>query len=183
MPEKTETKGAMPPGVSTMTHSPTPHSSASLADKIHRDAKNRLARKPWTVRKMRAALLKRWRDEAVVEQVVANLDRAGLLDDEALARTAAAHELERAPIGADAMIGKLVRAGVDEPLARRVVDELFADRDVFDDAMTLAQRNVKSMPASLPCATRVRRLAANLARRGFDQETIAAVITDLFPDD
>lgn len=160
----------------------TPPSTASSADKIRTDALRRLGRRPWSRQKLTEALTRRWRKPDLVEQIIADLSRVGLIDDESLSRTAIEHELSKAPIAARAMLAKLLRAGVDEAIARRVVDECFAGRSVFDDAMTLGRRRLQSLPTSTTRQMRIRRLADHLARKGFDGETITDVIHQLAPD-
>ncbi len=157
-------------------------SSTATPDKIRTDALRRLSRRAWSQRRLTEALIRRWRKADLVEQIIADLCRVGLIDDESLSRTAVEHELAKAPIGSRAMHAKLLHAGVDYDIAKQVVDEAFADRNAFEDAMTLGRKKLQSLPTSTPREKLIRRLADHLARKGFDGETVADVIYQLAPD-
>lgn len=105
----------------------------------------------------------------VARGIVADLERAGLVDDEAYAVAMVEGELRRRPAGARLLEARLLQKGVDRDLARRVVREQTSGRDAFEDALALAERKVRSS-ARVQREVLARRVMAQLARRGFEAD-------------
>ncbi len=101
------------------------------------------------------------------------LEHAGLLDDRR-ASFAAARAIANRNGGAGRRLieSKLRAQGVHESLAREATDEALADRDSLADATALAQKKWRTLRERTDAATAKRRIAAALARRGFDLETV-----------
>ena len=81
----------------------------------------------------------------------------------------------RGPASPRLIMQKLRQRRIDADLARRVAEETLADTDPVEEAIALAEKRMRSM-RSVPRATAARRIAAALARRGFDMDTIRAAI-------
>lgn len=157
----------------------TTHTQAarlSPLDRIRRDALTRLGRRPMSAHKLEQALCRRWKDTDAVEQVIADLRSSGLINDQTFAREAIRQELAKAPIAAPALVRRLVSLGVDEPLAQDETRNALADQDPNAGAARLVAHRLSRMSMDLPKATKARRLAGALARRGFDATTIQEAI-------
>lgn len=164
-----------------MTDATRQRATASI-DRIRRDALDRLSRRPMSRSRLADALTRRWKNEPGVRDVIARLERAGLLDDRAFAAEAIRQELARAPAGAELLVQRLLGLGVDEELARDQAARTLEGSDPRADARTLAESRLRSIPARLPRPDRARRLGAVLARRGFDMDTIEEVVRALLGD-
>lgn len=128
----------------------------------------------------RAEIVRRLRQkghDADVAGVVADrLVERGLVDDATFAEQAARSVLSRRPAGARFVEAKLRERGVDPALARDAARDAMADRDPRADAIALAERAIRTMPAGLAPEVVRRRVMGRLARRGFDPDDAAAAI-------
>jgi regulatory protein len=121
-------------------------------------------------------LLKRQYPKPEIEATLAELVRLGFIDD---ARLAA----DRAAIGAGNKFGrhkvqrKLRAAGIDSQVARRSVDQAFADTDERATACELLLRKLPGWSTLEPGA-RYRRAVGMLRRRGFGSDVIRSAIAD-----
>lgn len=130
---------------------------------------------------LRRRLLQRGIGTAACDQVIAALRGAGLLDDEAFARSMVSRERSRKPAGARLLEHTLRGAGVDRAVSKRVVGEALEGVDPLEDALELVRYHLRRTDPGAwtrPGETQriVRRLSALLARRGFDFETSARAI-------
>ncbi|MEM1186408.1 MAG: RecX family transcriptional regulator [Planctomycetota bacterium] len=134
----------------------------------------------------RAALIDRLVERdvapATAEIVVEALERGRLVDDLRLARETVDRELSRGPTGRGRLEIKLASIGVPDDIAGGVLDEAFDGRDPDPDAEAFARTKLRAFPPRLDPGARARRLAAALARRGFDEDTAARVVLRLVPD-
>ena len=107
----------------------------------------------------------------IAAKTVRQLARDRWIDDEALARQVVESALRKGPIGSRALVARLERRGIGTAISIRVVKASLATADPRDDAVKLARqqatRNARGGPASVG-----RRVAAALARRGFDEDVI-----------
>ncbi len=146
---------------------------------IKRDALRRLGRRAMSCGKLRDALVKRWSDVDEVNEVIAELERAGLLNDRKFAQEAIRQELAKSPAANRALVRRLKLLGVDETIAREEVELATEDRDLRGDARAFAERRLRAMSPKLTDEAKVRRLSAALARRGFDYELIRDITSGL----
>jgi len=147
------------------------------ADRVARAvnaAMRALARRPFSRRELRMRLARKGHAHDAIVEALSRADRAGLLDDEAYAREAVRCELARKPAGRRLIESKLRAKGIDAALASRVASEALVGRDPLDDAVALIRRYAGDTRTD-PVALR-RRLAARLARRGFDPETCRTAV-------
>jgi regulatory protein len=105
----------------------------------------------------------------IAQKLIADLERAGTLNDAAFAR-AYAKAAARKPSGARLIESKLRAKHVDGDLAKRAAKTALEGRDLLADATLLAQKRARALPPKLDAAARSRRLLGLLARRGFDGE-------------
>jgi len=139
-----------------------------------------------TADRSRAALLERLIERdiapACAEAVVSELERARLVDDERLAEETVSRTLARGPAARAGLSARLASLGVPAEIAERALDDAFDGRDPVPDAEALARQRVRTMPPTLAPEARARRLAAALARRGFDEDTVGTVVRRIVPE-
>jgi regulatory protein len=111
-------------------------------------------------------LLRAGYEEDEVSSALNDLEAVGLVDDEQFARQLAAHELGARGSGRRLAITALRRAGVNDEMAERIVDET-APGDEEAKAEGLARGRLGRL-RGLDDATAHRRLVSYLLRRGYD---------------
>lgn len=139
-------------------------------DRARRDALATLARAPMSRRRLETKLRDKGHTHEAAALAADHLIRLGLLDDAALADSAARSMMNRQPAGARLIENKLRAKGIDPAAARDAARKAAQDRDPLEDATALAKKKLRSMPASLDAQARRRRVYAALARRGFDAD-------------
>jgi regulatory protein len=112
--------------------------------------------------------------EEHAEAVIARLQRAGLLDDEAFARFWVENRERFRPRGPRALGHELRQKGIDDRIIERVLEPI----DVSDSAHRSGRKKAEQL-RDADRDTFYRKLVAYLARRGFDYET-AREVTDAF---
>ena len=114
----------------------------------------------------RRLLLKQHRSEAV-DQAIARLEWAGVVDDRRFAETFARARVARGR-GPSRVLRDLLAQGLDRRLAEQAVARALAEEgmDPRQAARATAERRLKQLGA-LPPAAKRRRLMAYLVRRGF----------------
>lgn len=152
---------------------------ADTRTSIKKDALRRLGRRAMSCAKLRDALVKRWSEPDTVNEVVAELERAGLLNDRAFAQEAIRQELRKSPAANRALVRRLKLLGVEESIAREEVELATADRNVRAEAHDFAERRLRAMSPKLTDEAKARRLSAALARRGFDYDMIRELTSSL----
>jgi regulatory protein len=103
-----------------------------------------------------------------VESALDDLERVGLIDDEAFAREMAESQ-RRKGMGRRAGMNALRVKGVDRELAERVAEEV-SPEDEAERALQVAVQRLQKLRGLDP-VTRRRRLQDFLMRRGYDPET------------
>lgn len=114
--------------------------------------------------------------DGVATQVLDRLTEVGLIDDEVFAREwlAAGTRRQRSR---RVLLAELAEKGVARETAEMVAAELDADRD-YEVALAYAERKAAALRRVEP-ATRYRRLAGALARRGFPSSVVAHVTREV----
>lgn len=144
--------------------------AAQQEDKARRYALRALAQRGMSRKAMDDKLTGRGYAPEVRSRVIADMVRIGLLDEEGYARTVALTTLRARPAGKRLLEQSLRRRGVAPEVVRSVVEEVTVERDPLEDALELAMKRARVMPARLDAAARSRRIYALLARRGFDPD-------------
>jgi regulatory protein len=117
-------------------------------------------------------LQKRGISEEEIETVVARLETAGLLDDEAFARFWVENRERFRPRGLRALRYELRNKGVSD----QIIEQALVDVDVSDSAYRSASRKARQLEQA-DQQTFYRKLVEYLVRRGFDYE-VAREATD-----
>jgi regulatory protein len=145
-----------------------------------------LAVRPRSVQEIRERLRKKSLPLGDIEEVIADLEKASLLDDRAFARAFIRDRTALKASGPTLLRTKLLRLGVaPEILEEAIAQELGAvDLDLL--ALQAAQAYLRRQPTHrsdrADPALR-RRTASHLARRGFSWETITRVLRRALAED
>lgn len=133
----------------------------------------------------RAVLEKKAADKGflhpLIQRLLGEFAKLGLIDDAALAQRAASAEISRKPAGEAFIREKLVRRGIDEGLAEDVASNVAGQRDAFADALTLVRAKFgrgMSSTRGMDAVTQRRRAFGLLARRGFDEDVIERALDE-----
>ncbi len=114
---------------------------------------------------------------ALADATVADLTRAGLVNDRAVGAQIAAEATRRAPLSRSALEAKLRGRRLDAETARAVAGEI-APNDAAAAAQAGRAYLARGRTALTPDVLR-RRLGAFLARRGFEGELVEEVVASL----
>ncbi len=118
---------------------------------------------------LRRRLARAGHEEEEIASALDNLERAGLVDDQAFARELTTHHLEKRGSGKRAALFALRSAGVDAALAEATVEATLPE-DEETRAEELARSRLSRL-SNLDEAVAYRRLLGFLQRRGYDGET------------
>jgi regulatory protein len=142
-----------------------------------------LARAPRSTSDLRQRLLRKGEDPQQVEEVIARLTAAGLLDDDAYARAFTRSKVASQGFSRRRLQQELAKRGVERVVASEAIDEVMRDDDVDEYASIerAARKKLRSL-AALDDATRKRRLYAYLARRGYAPEDVRRVTRALLAE-
>jgi regulatory protein len=116
-------------------------------------------------------------DDATVEQVVVDLQRQGLLDDQAFADDWTHSRTESKPRSRRLVERELCEKGVSREDAARATAAI----DDESTALTLAAKRARVL-RDLDRETFIRRLSRYLLARGFSRETVHHAIDAVLPD-
>jgi regulatory protein len=141
-------------------------------EKAYNRCLNYLSYRPRSTFEVRTYLQKRDVAERHVEEVIARLERAGLLDDEEFARFWVDNRERFRPRGLRALRFELRRKGVDDT----TIEQALASVDVTDSAYRSGRKKARQLQHQ-DRDTFYRKLVAYLARRGFDYQ-IARQVAD-----
>jgi regulatory protein len=111
----------------------------------------------------------------LVDNVIADLQAKGYQSDEEFARLYAREKWNNSGWGPARVRRELRAKGIAPELTDQVVDETYADADLADAILSLAQKRWRSTEG-LPLEARRRRLTGFLQRRGYGWETIRQVM-------
>ena len=130
-----------------------------------------LARRARTRRGLAGRLQRRGFDAETVEQVVAEMQAAGYLDDERFAEGWIESRLRLRPSSRRTLAAELVREGIGPEAARQVSGRLVSGDVEREAALAAASRRWPAL-SGLPPQEASRKLAAHLQRRGFTWDVI-----------
>ena len=135
---------------------------------------------PRSIGEVRRRLEKSQISPDVIEQVIADFERAGLLDDEKLSRDWVESRARRKGLGKTRLTSELMKKGISREVAIEAASVIDFEAEV-EAAFGLAQRKITAETLNDPVARR--RLAGYLARRGYNWEIIQQVFRKLFAND
>lgn len=154
-----------------MRSQPVRNQPQSPADQVTRLAVAYLARQDRTAHQLAQYLLRKGAAGAAVEHTVARCRELGYLDDGAFARRWAEARLAKYPVGAARLRDELLAKGVASAVVSEVVRALYPrnqERALAEQTVRSAERRQGRVP--------IRKLAALLGSRGFDEDVIEAVL-------
>ncbi len=118
--------------------------------------------------------------EEIVDQVIDQLSRAGLLNDQKFSRDWVKARSASKPMGKTRLAWELRSKGVDAPTVDEALEAVDPDTE-YALAQSVAAQKLRKMDRSDPMLRN--KLGAFLRRRGFDWDTITRVTDDLCPRD
>jgi regulatory protein len=138
-----------------------------------------LAQRPRTEQEVRRRLQRAGVDETAVQSVLDRLRQHGLVDDTAFAQYWVEQRQTFRPRGARLLRAELRQHGIDAAAAEAAAET--TEASAGDDAYRAARKRARQLSAADERAFKTR-LAQFLARRGFDWETISAVVNRLWDE-
>jgi regulatory protein len=149
---------------------------AMEVDRAMRRALASVQRAPCSRRRIMERLRGKGVEAAIAEHVADALERRGVLDDDALAASAARAIVSRRPAGRRLIEAKLRQQGIDAEGAKAAAAGALEGRDPLEDAIALASRRMRTFGAGVDDQARRRRLFGVLARRGFDADVCRVAV-------
>jgi regulatory protein len=151
-----------------------PHADPeSVARKILLD---RLSTQPRTRAELAATLAKKLVPDEVAQRLLDRFEEVGLIDDAAFARAWVESRQAGRGLARRALAQELRRKGVSDEVAREALDEVDPDAEA-EAARLLVRRRLRAM-GRLDHATRLRRLSAMLARKGYPPGVALGVVRE-----
>jgi regulatory protein len=139
-------------------------------------ALNLLDKQALSSHRVREKLLAKGFAAEVAQHTIDSLQRAGLLDDHALATELADRLLHKEASWKDWIAAKLLSRGISQEMKSRVIDEVFTTRNEQEYAARAARERLGRLPGNLSQEARARRIASYLARRGFSEESVTSAL-------
>jgi len=153
--------------------------AAASFDKAMMHAMNALSRKALSRFELDRKLERKGHEDTVRRDALDRLVELELIDDAALGEALVRELMQTQPAGPRLLRHKLMQKGLERALIDRLVDEATRDSDEqYDSALALARKRLARL-RDLEPAKRKRRLYGQLARRGFEPETIDRVMEAL----
>jgi len=156
---------------------------SDAADAAHEAALKALERRRRTRRELERRLADRGFEPPAVRAALDRLERVGLVDDLEYARAFLRERLGRRAVGARVVRSQLLTRGVPAALVDQALEET-ASAAADELPRSEAERARRALAqiarryAGLEPRLRRQRLAAALARRGFDYDTVAEVLAE-----
>ncbi len=148
---------------------------ADAAEQAYQKALRYLSYRPRSEAEVRSYLTRRGVEPAHIEAVLARLRDLGLVDDEAFARAWVENRGTFRPRGRRALQAELRQKGIAPELVERVLAEIDEERLALQAGLKALRRYGRlEWPAFR------QKMGAYLARRGFDYETIRAILPQLW---
>ncbi len=151
-----------------------PIAEAAWLDGVRLAAARMLNRRHLSRASLVRALVQRGAPEPLARRAAEDMAALGAIDESALAESLVSRAMAQRPAGPRLLRQKLAVKGVPRAVAERAIEAATAERDAAADALLLAERALARVPASLPAATKARRLLGALARRGFGPDVARA---------
>jgi regulatory protein len=114
-------------------------------------------------------------DRQVIDLVVHDLERVGLLNDSSFASAYVQTRMIQKPMGKRLLIRELLDKGITESLAVRVIEEWYKSETELDVALSLIKPRLERYRREKPDTIR-KRISDFLSRRGFGWDIIGEVM-------
>lgn len=148
------------------------------ARQAKRVAYDLLSRKPWSRRELAARLRRRGASTGVAEDVVAELEARGYIDDQAFARQWADGRASRRHLGSLRLREELRRKGIPRDVAEAAVRQAFAESGEEERALEAARRRLPALRRRNP-GRAAPKLRDYLLRRGYPGDVVRRVLRHL----
>ena len=145
--------------------------AADSVERAKEKALSYLTHRPRSKAEVRRYLTQRDFSESVADEVIARLERVGLVDDMDFARFWVENRVKFRPRGRRMLRYELYQKGI----ADAIIEEALADYDEMAAIKRVAKKHARRLQHCTPEVFR-RRLYGRLARRGFDYALIRDVI-------
>ena len=151
-----------------------------MDDKLYTHALKFLTKRPRSEKEIRDNLFKKKADSAQIERIVARLKEQRFLNDKEFALWWIEQRQLLKPLGWRVLELELKQKGIHKEIIDEIKEANKGERKNVElvQAVTLAQKRFKKYEG-LPRDEVYRKLGGFLARRGFDLDTIKAVIDQL----
>ena len=142
-----------------------------------------LSARPRSVRELRDRLRQKKFPQGEITVVLADLERAGLLDDGRFARMLIRDTMIFRPSAKRVLKQKLLRHGISRSVADEALQDTLTDASEMEGAEEAARKYLGGRvgPRTSPAITR-RRLAGFLMRRGYNWDQIRPLLARLLPE-
>ncbi|UCH62613.1 MAG: regulatory protein RecX [Fidelibacterota bacterium] len=134
-----------------------------------------LAVRARSARELQQRLRKKGFPPELIDNVIADLQAKGYQSDEDFTRLYAREKWNNSGWGPARVRQELRTKGIASELIDRVVGETYAEADLAEAVLSLAQKRWQSTEG-LPIDTRRRRLTGFLQRRGYDWDIVNKVL-------
>lgn len=164
-----------------------------LLDELHqlaikargrRYAINALSTRGMSARTLTTKLKRKGVSEDSARNIAEDLASKGVLDEAAYARAVAEGELNRKPAGKMLLLVKLRQRGVTDANAKKAVERVLesTNHNPRELALELAKKKIRLLSRVKDPAAVKRRLYGQLARRGFDPDTVKWAMQQVMKD-
>lgn len=144
------------------------------ANKARRAAMSMLGRRAYSRAEVVDRLVRKSHDRTIAERIARELAADHWIDDTAYAEAVVREASRKKPAGRTLLVEKLQARKIDPQITETVARAAQAQVDPLEAAVEFGRRKLASLHA-LPDAKARQRIFTALARRGFDEDTIAAV--------
>lgn len=151
-------------------------------NKARRDAMNMLGRRQLSRQEIIDKLARKSHDPIIAQQLADELQSEGWIDDAAMATALRDELVHRKSAGRRLIQSKLKSRRIDDELAEQLSRNSTSSDAEFTNALALATRRLKALTGE-PQHVAQRRIAATLARKGYDDEVIEQVLNTLHVHD
>lgn len=138
----------------------------------------RLAVRERSVLELRQDLRRRHVADPVIDEVIGRFTEVGLLDDTRFARAWVTERQTGKSVSRSVLSRELAAKGIPREVGAAVLDDVRPEAEV---ALDLARKKIRAM-SGLDRATATRRLAAQLARRGFADSVVRKTVRQVVDD-
>ncbi|MFQ5602172.1 MAG: RecX family transcriptional regulator [bacterium] len=145
--------------------------------KIRDKALRFLAGRAHSEHELKTKLRLRGFNRSLIEEVMTKLADAGLVDDEAFARTFARSRMVNRPVGEHVLRRELLQKGVIEAVVENAISEVYSEKSQKDIAAELFNKH-KARYQNLDAWQAKKRMSDFLVRRGFDWEVVKEVVEE-----
>lgn len=136
--------------------------------------------RPRSEAELRAALTKKKVPKEIQEEICSRFKEVGLIDDSSYASSLVNSRSRYSRQGAARIHAELRRKGISTEIAEEAVSQI-TETDELEAARAVAQKKMRTLRGESRKVAE-RRLAGVLARRGFSQSTVIAIVNESLVD-